>query len=43
LHPFIDGNKRTALEATKAFLEFNGQELQAGEDESFDTLISIAK
>jgi death-on-curing protein len=43
LHPFIDGNKRTAFEATKAFLELNGQELQAGEDESFDTLISIAR
>ena len=27
-HPFVDGNKRTALEITKAFLLVNGKTLQ---------------
>ena len=43
LHPFVDGNKRTAFEAAKAFLQLNGEDFEAGEDESFNTLISVAK
>ena len=43
LHPFVDGNKRTAFETAKAFLELNGQHFEVGEDEAFNALISIAK
>ncbi len=43
LHPFVDGNKRTAFETAKAFLQLNGQHFAVGEDEAFNTLVSIAK
>lgn len=42
-HPFIDGNKRTAYEATKLFLQTNGYVLNAEEDEVIDLLVGIAK
>lgn len=42
-HPFIDGNKRTAYEATKVFLQANGCALIAEEDEVIDLLVGIAK
>lgn len=32
-HPFVDGNKRTALVAAEVFLELNGYELAATDDE----------
>jgi death on curing protein len=32
-HPFIDGNKRTALASALTFLELNGHPLMTGEDE----------
>ena len=32
-HPFIDGNKRTAVAAALTFLEMNGVEIEADEDE----------
>lgn len=32
-HPFIDGNKRTAITACGVFLELNGYTLNAGQDE----------
>ncbi len=32
-HPFVDGNKRTAVTATAIFLEPNGQRLTASNDE----------
>jgi len=32
-HPFVDGNKRTALAATAIFLEVNGYSLMAGNQE----------
>jgi death-on-curing protein len=32
-HPFVDGNKRTALAATAIFLELNGYSLTAGNQE----------
>ena len=34
LHPFIDGNKRTAFEAMKIFLARNGYSLNISTDES---------
>jgi death-on-curing protein len=43
LHPFVDGNKRTAFETAKAFLQLNGEDFEAEEDESFSMLISVAK
>ena len=33
LHPFVDGNRRAAAMAAVIFLELNGFELQAGEEE----------
>lgn len=35
-HPFVDGNKRTALAATAIFLELNGHELTATNDQALD-------
>jgi death-on-curing protein len=35
-HPFIDGNKRTALTATGIFVELNGFKLTASNDEALD-------
>lgn len=43
LHPFIDGNKRTAFETAKGFFQLNAQHFEAEEDESFNMLISVAK
>jgi death-on-curing protein len=34
-HPFIDGNKRTALATTHTFLLINGIELRASADEMY--------
>ena len=42
LHPFLDGNKRTAYEITKAFLNLNGWEFNPSEDDAYSTLKSIA-
>jgi death-on-curing protein len=35
-HPFVDGNKRTALTATGLFLELNGYTMTAGNEEALD-------
>ena len=43
LHPFLDGNKRTAFEVTKDFLNLNGWKFEPDEDDVFATLISISK
>ncbi len=42
-HPFIDGNKRTAYEATRLFLQGNEYNLIAEEKEVIDFLVLIAK
>jgi death on curing protein len=42
-HPFIDGNKRTAYEATKLFLQINNYALEAEEEEVISLLVGIAK
>jgi len=34
-HPFFDGNKRTALVVAFAFLERNGVEMTAGQEETY--------
>jgi death-on-curing protein len=35
-HPFVDGNKRTALTATGLFLELNGYTMTATNEEALD-------
>ncbi len=42
IHPFNDGNKRTALLATRAFLYLNGQELEPSQRDEVATLIAVA-
>ena len=41
-HPFNDGNKRTALLATRAFLYLNGQELEPSQQDEVSTLVAVA-
>lgn len=42
--PFLDGNKRTALNSAMAFLELNGFEFSSYDDLSlYDAMISIAE
>jgi death-on-curing protein len=41
-HPFIDGNKRTAIVVTRLFLELNGHVIDMSEDQKFDLVIGIA-
>ena len=42
-HPFVDGNKRTALIAARTFLLLNGANLEAGQDEKFVTFHRLAE
>ena len=42
-HPFIDGNKRTAVGAALIFLELNGVEVDADEDPFYDLVIGVAE
>jgi death-on-curing protein len=41
-HPFLDGNKRTAVASALTFLEMNGEEISADEDAFFDLVIGVA-
>ena len=41
-HPFVDGNKRTALAAALAFLWLNGHELEARDDELTEMVMGVA-
>ena len=42
-HPFVDGNKRTALIAARTFLLLNDANLEAGQDEKFLTFQRLAE
>jgi death-on-curing protein len=42
-HPFLDGNKRTGAVAAVVFLELNGLELEADEDDFEALVTSVAK
>ena len=42
-HPFIDGNKRTAVGAALTFLEMNGVEVDADEDAFYDLVIGVVE
>jgi death-on-curing protein len=41
-HPFVDGNKRTALMVALVFLGLNGLSVEAGEDELTDLVLGVA-
>lgn len=41
-HPFVDGNKRTALVVAIAFLDLNGRELNAAEAEAAVVFLRLA-
>lgn len=41
-HPFVDGNKRTALVASETFLALNGHRLACGDVEVVMTFLSLA-
>ena len=42
-HPFVDGNKRTALVTARTFLLLNGVDLNATQDDKFLTFVSLAQ
>jgi death on curing protein len=41
-HPFVDGNKRTAMQVAFVFLEFNGCAVTASQEEACLTFLSLA-
>ena len=41
-HPFVDGNKRTALIVARLFLLLNGMNLVATQEEKYSTFLSLA-
>jgi death on curing protein len=42
LHPFLNGNKRTAYELVKLFLKRNGYRLNADADDDYEFLLGVA-
>ena len=42
-HPFVDGNKRTALVACRTFLILNGYQLNAEPTDKYLTFLSLAE
>lgn len=40
-HPFVDGNKRTAVVAALVFLELNGAEIRASNKELYETAMAV--
>ncbi len=41
-HPFVDGNKRTGLVVAFAFLELNGVEMKATEEDAYRAFVALA-
>jgi death on curing protein len=41
-HPFIDGNKRTALVASRTFLLYNGYQITATKEDRLNTFLALA-
>ena len=41
-HPFVDGNKRTALVATLTFLHLNGLEIHASMQSRYEIFVALA-
>ena len=42
-HPFLDGNKRTALACALAFLRLNGISVRSDNDALYDLVIGVAE
>lgn len=42
-HPFVDGNKRTALVAARTFLILNGVDLETTQDDKVLTFLNLAE
>ncbi len=42
-HPFIDGNKRTALAAALVFLDLNQYDFTCQQDEIYEIMMSLAR
>lgn len=42
-HPFIDGNKRTALVVARTFLLLNGSDIEASQEEKYLTFLRLAE
>ena len=43
IHPFVDGNKRTAAASALVFLDINGIEVDADEEQFYDLVIGVAE
>ena len=41
-HPFIDGNKRTAWVVSRTFLQLNGRDLKASQEEKYGAMMGLA-
>jgi death-on-curing protein len=41
-HPFVDGNKRTAFLVSFAFLDVNGMEVTASQEDAYLTILGLA-
>lgn len=41
-HPFVDGNKRTALVVARTFLLLNGYNLEASQEDKYTAIIKLA-
>lgn len=41
-HPFVDGNKRTAIVACETFIELNGSNLEADDADLFSLVLALA-
>ena len=41
-HPFVDGNKRTALVVSFSFLEVNGRSVNASQEDAYLTILGLA-
>jgi len=42
-HPFVDGNKRTAFVVCLLFLRLNGFQINASQDEKYQTFLALAE
>ncbi len=41
-HPFVDGNKRTELVASRTFLLYNGYQINASPQDRLETFLALA-
>jgi len=42
VHPFLNGNKRTAYELTRLFLKLNGYRVSPETEEAYEFLLAVA-